>query len=160
MTVNGDVPFPNLQWGITLNQVMSSLPTDKKITQFNPKQKENYSNKIMSYIIAIDNTLEEKITIVRINSQPVVDYLFINNTLYSVMEDWNDIDSSVEKNIKDNLEKKFSTPNLQQENNKLIYSFSDEKTKVLYYVLNFPNNKNNCAVYYYTKKLFRMLMMD
>jgi len=76
------------EWGTQLQKFKSTLPTDKEWEQFKPSEKPKYKNKILSYITAIDNKLIDKVIIVRIKSQPVVDYLFVNDKLYTIMENW------------------------------------------------------------------------
>lgn len=150
----------NYEWGTSLSKVKSTLPSDKESTQFTPAEKPKYKNMILSYITAIDAKLSEKIIIIRVKSQPVVDYLFVNNKLYTIMENWGSIDAKAEKEIHTRLVSQYGEPVVQQDKNFFIYSFNSDKTKVLYYVVKEKDGKSKCRVYYYTKQLFRMLISE
>jgi hypothetical protein len=148
------------EWGTDLVKIKKSLPSDRESTQFTPRDKPNYKNKILSYITAIDAKLVDKIIILRLKSKPVVDYLFVNDKLYTVMENWGEVDQKTEKDILAQLSSQFGGPLVQQDKNFYIYSFNSDKTKVLYYLMKLPNGKSKCKVYYYTKQLFRMLITE
>lgn len=150
----------NYEWGTQLVKVKKTLPSDKESTQFSPKEKPKYKNKILSYITAIDNNLLDKIIIVRLQSQPVVDYLFVNDKLYTIMENWGSVDQKTEKDILAKLTGQFGQPLVQQDKNFYIYSYNTDKTKVLYYLMKSKDGKSRCKVYYYTKQLFRMLITE
>ncbi|OHD65815.1 MAG: hypothetical protein A2176_02020 [Spirochaetes bacterium RBG_13_51_14] len=149
---------PDYEWGAQLGNVKKTLPSDKELVQFTPRDDPKYENKIMSYIIAIDNNLIDKILIVRVKSQPVIDYLFVSDKLYTVMENWGEVDQKTEKNIQSRLASQFGEPLVQKDNNFYIYSFKSDKTKVLCYVMKLSDGKSKCKVYYYTKQLFKMLI--
>lgn len=147
-------------WGTQLENVKKTLPSDKEILQFSPKERPKYKNKILSYITAIDNKLIDKIFVVRIKSTPVTDYLFVNNKLYTVMENWGKIDQKTEKEIQAKLTGQYGEPLVQQDKNFYIYSFNSDKTKVLFYLMKLNDGRSKCKVYYYTKQLFRMLIAE
>jgi hypothetical protein len=148
------------EWGTQLLKVKKSLPSDKESVQFTPKDRPKYKNKILSYITAIDNKLLDKIIIVRLQTQPVIDYLFVNDKLYTIMENWGSVDLKTEKEIQTKLTSLFGQPLVQQDKNFYIYSYNSDKTKVLYYLMKSPDGKSKCKVYYYTKQLFRMLITE
>ena len=148
------------EWGTQLQKFKTTLPTDKEWEQFKPNDKPKYKNKILSYITAIDSKLIDKVIIIRIKSQPVVDYLFVNDKLYTIMENWGKIEQKTEMEIQSRLNKEFGQPVVQQDKNFYIYSYNTDKTKVLFYLLRLPEAKSNCKVYYYTKQLFRFLIVE
>jgi hypothetical protein len=148
------------EWGTQMLKVKKTLPSDKESVQFTPKDKPKYKNKILSYITAIDNKLLDKIIIVRVKSQPEIDYLFVNDKLYTILENWGNIDPKTEKDIQARLASIFGQPLIQQDKNFYIYSYNSDKTKVLYYLMKSPDGKSKCKVYYYTKQLFRMLITE
>lgn len=150
----------NYDWGTQLAKVKTTLPADKDQIQFSPSEKPKYKNKILSYITAIDAKLLEKIIIIRIKSAPVVDYLFVNNKLYTIMENWGNIDQKTEKDIQVKLTGLYGEPLVQRDKNFYIYSFNNDKTKVLLYLMKNADGKSKCKVYYYTKQLFRMLIAE
>jgi hypothetical protein len=143
------------EWGAQLQKFKTTLPADKEWEQFKPSDKPKYKNKILSYITAIDEKLIDKVIIIRIKSQPVVDYLFVNDKLYTIMEIWGKIEQKTEMEIKSRLIKEFGQPVIQQDKDLYIYSYNTDKTKVLLYL-----ERSNCKVYYYTKQLFRFLIVE
>jgi len=160
--MTGTAPGAPLQydWGTQLVKVKKTLPSDRESQQFSPKDRPKYKNKILSYITAIDNKLVDKIIILRVKSQPVIDYLFVNDKLYTIMENWGSVDAKTEKEILSRLSGQFGQPLVQQDKNFYIYSFNSDKTKVLYYLMKSDDGKSKCKVYYYTRQLFRMLITE
>ena len=148
------------EWGTQLQKFKSTLPSDKEWEQFKPNDKPKYKNKILSYITAIDSKLIDKVIIVRIKSQPVVDYLFVNDKLYTIMENWGKVAQKTEMEIQSKLISQFGQPVTQQDKNFYIYSYNTDKTKVLFYLVRLPEAKSSCKVYYYTKQLFRFLIVE
>ena len=150
----------NFEWGAQLLKFKRTLPSDKEWVQFKPSEKPKYKNKILSYITAIDNKLIDKVIIVRVKSQPVIDYLFVNDKLYTIMENWGKVEQKTELEIQSRLIGQFGQPVIQQDKNFYIYSYNTDKTKVLFYLMRLPENKSSCKVYYYTKQLFRFLIVE
>jgi hypothetical protein len=148
------------EWGTQLLKFKHTLPSDKEWVQFKASEKPKYKNKILSYITAIDNKLLDKVVIVRIKSQPLVDYLFVNEKLYTIMENWGTIEQKTEMEIQSQLINQFGQPIIQQDKNFYIYSYNTDKTKVLFYLVRLPEAKSRCKVYYYTKQLFRFLIVE
>jgi len=148
------------EWGTQLQKFKHTLPSDKEWEQFKPSDKPKYKNKILSYITAIDNKLIDKVVIVRIKSQPVVDYLFVNDKLYTIMENWGKVQQKTEMEILSKLISQYGQPVIQQDKNFYIYSYNTDKTKVLFYLVRLPEAKSSCKVYYYTKQLFRFLIVE
>jgi len=151
---------PACDWGALLEKVKNTLPQDTPFTEFSPGEKPDYKNKILSYITAIDNKLYDKIVILKKQSSPETDYLFVNNKLYSIIENWGDIDQQTEKEILSALAKQFGKAQLQQDKNFWIYSYDSEKTKVLCYLIKLPDKRSTCKIYFYTRQLFRMLISE
>ncbi|OHD68839.1 MAG: hypothetical protein A2W19_17345 [Spirochaetes bacterium RBG_16_49_21] len=152
--------IPSYEWGTLLAKVRQTLPTDEKYIQFTPAEKPKYKNRIMNYITAIDSNLLNKIKILRIESSPRIDYLFVNNKLYSMIENWEPIDRKAENAIRSRLTRQFGIPSVQQDKNFYIYSFNTDKTKVFWYLMKLPNSTSDCMIYYYPRQLFRMLMSE
>ncbi|MBN2160406.1 MAG: hypothetical protein JW807_13515 [Spirochaetes bacterium] len=148
------------EWGTELEKVKKSLPSDRESTQFTPRDKQNYKNKILSYITAIDADLADKIIILRLETRPVTDFLFVKDRLYTVMEDWGRVDEKTEKEIHAKLAGLYGKPLVQQDKSFFIYSYSNDTTKVLYYLMKLPEGKSQCKVYYYTRQLFKMLISE
>ncbi|TFH41349.1 MAG: hypothetical protein E4G96_05680 [Chrysiogenales bacterium] len=147
------------EWGARTAKIKDAIGPGKCI-EFTPSDDPEYQNKIMSYITAIDGELAGKIKIVRVQTRPVVDYLFVNDRLYTVMEDWGPVDPSTENDIRSRLSLRFGTPLVQKDNNLHIYSYNSDTTKVLCYLTRQTGETTKCKVYFYTRKLFRMLITE
>lgn len=148
------------EWGTSIAAVRKGIPGGAATVQFAPSEDPAYENKIMSYITAIDAELVKKITIVRVKSEPVTDYLFVGDKLYTIMESWGDIDARRGKEIETALAGKYGAPLVQQDKSLSIYSYNNDRTKVLFYLTKVSDTRSRCTVYYYTKKLFRILIME
>ena len=160
MTGLSSATSADYEWGSPMAAVKKAMPQGGGATEFTPADDPNYENKIMSYITAIDADLVKKIVIVRVKAQPMVDYLFVNDRLYTVMENWGEVEPNKDKEIETGLTTQYGAPLVQQDKNFYIYSYNNDKTKVLYYLVKQANGKSKCIVYYYTKKLFRILITE
>ena len=147
-------------WGTPFINIKKALPSDKETMQFSPYDKPKYKNKILEYIKGIHEKFLAKTIILRVKSKPEIDYVFINKKLYTIMENWGKINAQTEKDIQYRLTNRFGKPHVQKDNNFYIYSYNNDKTKVLFYLLKQPGGQAKCKVYYYTKKLFRMLLTE
>jgi hypothetical protein len=154
------VSAADYEWGSPIARVKKAIPQGSGTTEFSPADDPNYENKILSYITAIDADLIKKITIVRVKSQPMVDYLFVSDKLYTVMENWGEVDPNKSKEIETGLTTQYGAPLVQQDKNFYTYSYNNDKTKVLFYLVKKADGKATCIVYYYTKKLFRILITE
>jgi hypothetical protein len=159
VSMNG-FPGPNNAWGSLLPKIKSTLPPGTEFVEFTPGERPKYKNRILSYITAIDNKLVDKIIILRVKTRPETDYLFVNNKLYSIIENWDDIDQNTEKEIQVNLKKQFGESRVQKDKNFYIYSYDGDNTKVLWYLMKAPGKKSACKIYYYTRQLFRLLISE
>lgn len=128
-------------------------------TEFSPADHPEYENKIMNYIVAIDANLKNKINIVRTKEDPRRDFLFVNNKLYSVLEDYGKISNDKFQSIIRNLSGVFGRPSVQQDRNMTIHTFFNDKTKVLV-LSNAKGGAVECRIYLYSGKLFKMLMSE
>ncbi len=145
------------EWGISKEEVIKRyLSKDKKYIQFDAT-KPHYKNKIMNYIIAIDRDLKQKIKILRSSKKPVRDFLFVNDKLYSVLENQGTLSSKKQNKLIDYLTSKFGTPTIQHDRRMTIYSFKGIKTKVLL-LSNTGSDKIECKIYFYASNLFKMLI--
>jgi len=148
------------QWGAEKAVITRELTASHvQYREFTPQSSPNYENKIMSYILAIDGSLAERMHIVRTRTSPVRDYLMVKNRLYSVMEDHGTITRAQSDGIVSKLTASYGTPHLQKSPSMKIYSFEKSGTKVLMMVYRKPVNMD-CRVYYYSSGLFRMLITE
>ncbi len=149
-----------LEWGIQFEEITKDIPQNVKQTVFTPKQKPEYTNKILSFIIAIDEKYSDKIKILKAVSSNTADFLFFNNKLYSTLIEWENIDDKSIKKIEAELLASFGNPSAQQSDNLLINSYANSTTKVLLYKKKTGDGKWSCRIYYYAKKLFKMLILE
>jgi len=147
-------------WGTAYNTVFDKVTHDREYMTFTPGSKPDYKNKIMNYVVAIDPAYAGKIDVLRIKTNPQVDYLFINKKLYNIVQNWGYITPSRVSKIESKLKREYGNFSIQKDGNLHIISYNNSRTKVLLYKKMLGNGKTKCKVYFYTKKLFRMLIMD
>ncbi len=152
--------LPYHDWGSLIEKVKSTLAAGTESQEFTPSEKPEYKNRILGHITAIDNKLLNKITILKVKTWPETDYLFVNNKLYSVIENWEEINQSTEQKLLAGLKNQFGKAHVQKDNNFYIYSYEGDRTKALCYIMKLPGNMSTCKVYYYTKHLFRLLLSE
>ncbi len=149
-----------IPWGTTMSDFKKDQAGKGEFIEFTPRDNPDYKNKIMSYITAIDEKLISEIVIIRQRGIPEKDFLFVKGKLCTTLEDWNMIDEDRQAGIMNELKRQYGEPSIQKEENFYINSFKSPGTNVLFYMLKQPDGKAKCKVYYYTSKLFRMLILD
>ncbi len=122
-----------------------------------PVSKLGYTHKILNYILAINDDLEEKVTIHRVASSFSRDFLFVNDTLYSVSDRHNRISDSSIQSLLGDLKRHYGTPRVQHHRDVTINTYSKDNTKVIF-IIDASNQGKNATVYYYAKNLFQSLM--
>ncbi len=147
------------RWGISKEDTIKRhLPSGNYIS-FSPSSKPEYDNKILSFILAINSDIKDKISIIRSEGTPQRDYLLIRDKLYSVMENYGVITASEFEKVISKLSSEYKSPNIQKDKNTVTYSFYGKDTKVL--VLSYEKHKlMDCRVYHYASKLFRILISE
>ena len=144
-------------WGMDMDSFRRQS-SGVEFISFHPSVAPNYKNRIMTYIIGIDMNTRDKMEVLRLNSRPVADYLFVNKKLFSVLEDHGETAAANVQALHNRLVRQFGKGELKQEGLLSVYSFADQKTKVLLYAEKIDDGKIKCKVYYYPKKLFMMLL--
>jgi hypothetical protein len=127
--------------------------------EFYPKRDPKYENKIMNYILAIDENLRAEMSIIRTRTNPVRDYLFLKNKLYSVLELYGVIPKGRLDDLLARLTAAYGKPQLRNEKNMAIYTFASETTKVFVHSSKISQDFE-CRVYYYSANLFRRLVTE
>ncbi len=146
-------------WGISRKAIIDAYISPREYTEFRHSERPDYQNKIMNYIIAINSALSDKITIIRSKSDPEKDFLLVNNKLCSVLEDYNRLSHSSLASIISNLSGRYKQPSIQKDRDLTIYSFFDNRTKIIV-IAQDKDRLVSCKVYYYSSKLFRMLLSE
>ncbi|MCX7679963.1 MAG: hypothetical protein N2316_12220 [Spirochaetes bacterium] len=146
-------------WGIDKDETIKKHFPSGNYISFTPTQKPEYENKILSFILAINSEIKDRIVILRIESNPQRDFLFIRNKLYSVLENYGVLPAGEFEKLINKLSSIYKEPNIQKDKNTVTYSFYGKDTKVL--VLSYEKQKLvDCKVYHYASKLFRILISE
>jgi hypothetical protein len=146
-------------WGMSKDDTIKKHISSGNYASFTPSAKPEYDNKILSFILAINSDIKDKILILRKEGKPEQDFLFIRDKLYSVMENYGVIPAAEFDKIISRLSSEYKNPNIQKDKNTVTYSFYGKETKVL--VLSYEKQKLvDCRVYHYASKLFRILISE
>ena len=54
------------KWGLKISELRNNLPEKSQTYEFSPKTEPKYKNKILNYILAIDQSTIDKIKILRV----------------------------------------------------------------------------------------------
>lgn len=146
-------------WGMCKDDVVKKHLGAASYSSFSPSAKPEYDNKILNFILAINNDTKEKISIMRSAGVPERDYLLINGKLYSVLENYGAIPSSGLDRVIGELSSTYKSPTVQKDKNMVTYSFYGKDTKVLV-LSSQKQNLVDCKVYHYAGKLFRILISE
>ncbi|MCP4762486.1 MAG: hypothetical protein GY870_11955 [archaeon] len=145
-------------WAISRDAVIKeNITPSTKYIEFSPAKKPKYENKIMNYIVALDQELMNEIKIIRIQANPEKDFLMVKNKLYSIKESYNSISKKKMDKVIKKLTSRYGKSSLQKDEKMVIYTFSNNQTKVLVY--SYLKSKK-AEVYLYAKQLFKMLISD
>jgi hypothetical protein len=151
----GNDPVDRL-WEKDIDDIKRNIK--KSTIQFTPRTNPDYKNKIIEFVNNMDSTVNKRMLIIRENTTPVKDYIFIRNKLYTIKETHGPLNKAKESNLRKSLGARFGTPNISSEKDCTVYSYSNSKTKILYYKYHNKNEISKCNVYYYTQKIFRMML--
>lgn len=143
------------KWGITKENIISNLKlTDKDYIIFQLKDKSDYNNKIVTYIVTLAKELEPEIDVLRITSRPEKDFLFIKNKLCSIKESYKNISKNNFNNLLQKLTSAYGKPTHNPGDAMDIYFIDTENTKV---ILHYHKQENLCIIYFHDSKLFHNL---
>lgn len=151
-----DVLYVN-NWEANQNDVITIYIQKLPYKTYTLSQLQGYSNKLLNYVLAIDENYKTKIIIVRVASDITRDFMFIGNKLY-VITDY--MQKSTEEYISKaiaQLGKQYGVPHKQSEGETTSYSFTKDETKVIAIAEN-KGKHYSFTIYYYYKNLFRSLM--
>jgi hypothetical protein len=156
------IPLPlraqNPPWGTNYGEFIKNK-SSSIMAEFKPVEKPKYKHKILKFITGINPEIINQIKVVRIRSNPIREFMFINNGLYTIKENWNIIPVKDEKKVYSDLKRQYGKPDIKDDGNLRTISFKKGRTKVIYYRLLYGNGTARCAVYYYSTRMFRMLFM-
>lgn len=148
------------EWEMSRKDLIKKLSeSDVRYKEIKPGREPRYENKIMDYIVAIDENLKGSIGILRTRTVPERDYLFIKEKLYSVLEKYGTIPREQVNAIIGQLQARYGKPQVRHEKATAIYSFEGSGTKVLLHSSTVYKSVD-CQVYYYAGILFRRLVAE
>lgn len=150
--------FENL-WGISSTDLVSRLKIEN-FTIFKPEDKPAYSNKIIDYFNTMNPDTGTKISILRTNGKPEIDFCFFNEKLYSISEDWGPVDTGKADIIIRTLKEKYSVTSIDHKNPEIIYNLKKDKTKIYIYKKSIDEKSASIRILYYSTDLFRMLFNE
>ena len=127
---------------------------------FRPEEKPEYSNRIIDFFSTMNPEERAVITIVKIPGTPEMDYCFFNEKLYSISEEWGNMDRTRAHNLLKSLVEKYSEPSTDEKNTNIIYSFKKNKTKILVYKNVIDEKSVQIKIYYYSTDLFGLFLSE
>ncbi|MDH7552856.1 MAG: hypothetical protein QHH74_04295 [Spirochaetota bacterium] len=145
------------KWEIDKKDVITSYIQKLSYKTYTLNQLQGYKNKLLNYILAIDENFKDKIVIIRVTSDITRDFMFINNKLYVITDYMQKSSEDYMSGAIAQLEKKYGVPQKQSEGATTTYTFTRDETKVIA-IGEKKGNKYSLTIYYYYKNLFRSLM--
>ena len=145
------------KWEIDTKDVITSYIQKLSYKRYTLNQLQGYKNKLLNYILAIDENFKDKIVIIRVTGDITRDFMFINNKLYVITDYMQKSSEDYISGAIAQLEKKYGVPQKQSEGATTTYTFTRDETKVIAIGENKGNNYS-LTIYYYYKNLFRSLM--
>jgi len=146
-------------WGISKTDLISSLKLEN-YNSFKPEDNPEYSNRIVDFFSSMNPEGRAGITIIKIYGTPETDYCFFNEKLYSMSEEWGNIDRTSAYNLLKTLKEKYSEQSKDEKSPDTIYSFKKNKTKVLLYKKVIDEKSVQIKIFYYSTDLFRMFLSE
>jgi len=146
-------------WGISQNDLITRLKL-KNYSTFKPEEKPDYSNKIIDFFSSMSTEERAVIVILRAAGNPEIDYCFFNEKLYSVSENWGNINTTGADELLKNIKDKYLKISAEDKNPLTVYSFKKNKTKGLLYKKVIDDKTVRVKVFYYSTDLFSMLFCE
>jgi len=146
-------------WGDEKTSFITKYKSGKYFT-FKAKDDPEYKNRIIDFFTSMDANDNVDITVVRINGKPEIDYCFFNEKLYSISENWGDIDTKTAAKLIQSIRKNFPGQSTEKKARDIIYSFKKNKTKILFQQNISGTDTVKVKIFYYSTDLFRMLFNE
>ncbi len=145
-------------WGISRTD-FSGLKINNCST-FRPEDKPGYSNKIIDFFSSMNPEERTPILIIRAQGKPETDYCFFNEKLYSVSEEWGNIDKIKTNDLIKTLKEKYSEISTEEQKPYIVHTFKKGKTKVLLYKKIIDEKSAQVRIFYYSNDLFNVLFSE
>lgn len=147
------------QWGILQNDFIRTIPNSSEFYIFKPADDPEYNNKIISFFKAMSGG-DTSISILRLKGQPIKDFCFFNNRLYSVTEEWTQISINDGDKILNAFESKYKIIGKEQKEGITICSFIKDKTKIIVYRKPVNSSSEKIKILFYTNEVFNILIKE
>ncbi len=147
------------QWGISQTDFMRTIPPSAEFYTLKPDEVPDSNNRIITFFKTMSG---EGITIdiLRIKGQPVKDYCFFNNRLYSVTEEWNYISFRNADKLINAFGSTYTSIGKEQKDGVTIYSFTKDKTKIIIYRKPVDSSYEKIKILFYTNDVFNILLKE
>ena len=147
-------------WGRDYKKFIDSIDRVIEYTEFDPADKPDYKNRIVSFIYSLNRAANKEIRIVRLKLNPETDYLFYGRKLCGITENRGLINIKEGEIILNNLTRRFGVPEAEKKSSLYIYTFKKNRTRIILYQQILDNNTMRCKVYSYTNDIFNTLFSD
>lgn len=145
-------------WGISKSDLIKKLKVDV-YEIFKPSDKPQYKNRVIDFFTTMCSEEKSEIIILRIAGNPEIDYIFFNDKLFSVSEEWGEIDRNRAKGLIKSIETDYNGSQTAGSTDGL-YSFRKNRTKVLIQKKDINSGSSRFRVFYYSMDLFNMLLRE
>ncbi len=146
-------------WGISSIDLRTKLKIENCIT-FKPEDNPAYSNKIIDFFSTMNPDVKANIIILRTPGKPEIDFCFFNEKLYSVSEEWGNVDNSKANNLIKNLKENYQAISIEDKSPDIIYNLKKDKTKIYIYKKVIDERSVSIRIFYYSTDLFRILLSE
>ncbi len=146
-------------WGMSKSDLIARFKL-KDYSTFKPEDHPEYNNRIIKFFNSMNSDGKTAITILRIDGKPETDYCFFNEKLYSVSEEWGNVEKGRANDLLKSIECSYSSISTEKKNPDIIYSFKKNKTKVLLYTKFIDDKSVRLKVFYYSTDLFSMMLFE
>lgn len=150
---------PEKLWGISRTELINRYKLENYLL-FKPEDNPEYSNRIIDFFSSMNPEERAVITIIKTDGSPVTDYCFFNEKLYSVTEDWGNLDKIKAHDLIKTLKDKYTEQSVEEKSPNIVYSYKKNKTKVLLYKKAIDERSVQIKIFYYSTDLFRMLISE
>jgi len=144
-------------WEAKRKDVIKNYVQKTPYKTYTLSQLQGYSNKLLNYILAIDENYKSRIVIVRVGSDITRDFMLIDDKLYVITDYMQQSSEGYITGTIAQLEKQYGVPQKQSEGVTTTYTFTKDETKVIAIAEN-KGKYYSLTIYYYYKNLFRSLM--
>lgn len=150
---------PEVLWGISKDSLINRLKLEN-YTTFKPEDRPEYNNRIINFFTSMNPEAKTSILILRAPGSPEIDYCFFNERLYSISENWGDIDKNKVLNLENTIKTKYSDLSPGDNNSNMILSFQKNKTKGVLCKQIVNENTIHINIFYYSVSLFNLLFTE